>query len=114
MIEAVCDCRAVAIPEEPEEVNDCQCAWCQRLGALWAYCAKGHVRFLNEPDATSIYLRGARRREFHRCKTCGLTTRWVNRDSTKLRMGVNARLLPRDVRDRARSVSGPVVSRQHA
>jgi hypothetical protein len=31
---------------------------------------------------------------------------WVNRDSTQLRMGVNARLLPRNVRDRARVFQG--------
>jgi hypothetical protein len=42
MIEAVCDCGAVRliIVEAPEEVNDCQCAWCQRLGALWAYTSR--------------------------------------------------------------------------
>lgn len=70
------------------------------LGALWAYYPKGQVRFLSEPGATTIYLRGARKLESHRCRMCGLTTHWVNRDSTLLRMGVNARLLPRNVRDR--------------
>lgn len=32
MIEAVCGCGAVrlTIDDAPEEVNDCQCAWCQR------------------------------------------------------------------------------------
>ena len=108
MIEAVCDCGAVrlTIVEAPEEVNDCQCAWCQRLGALWAYYPKDQVHFLSEPGATAIYLRGARKLEFHRCRMCGLTTHWVNRDSTQLRMGVNARLLPRNVRDRARVFQG--------
>jgi len=108
MIEAVCDCGAVrlTIVEAPEEVNDCQCAWCQRLGALWAYYPTDQVCFLSEPDATAIYLRGARKLEFHRCRMCGLTTRWVNRDPTQLRMGVNARLLPRNVRDRARVFQG--------
>jgi hypothetical protein len=39
MIEAVCDCGAVRleVATAPEKVNDCQCNWCQRLGALWSY-----------------------------------------------------------------------------
>ena len=106
MIEAVCDCGAVRleIAEPPAEVNDCQCAWCQRLGALWAYYPKDQVRLVNAPDATAIYQRAARRLEFHRCKVCGLTSHWVNPKGP--RMGVNARLMPREVRKRARVVQG--------
>lgn len=108
MIEAVCDCGAVRLEaaEAPETVNDCQCSWCQRLGALWAYYTKDQVRLVSEPEATSIYLRGPRRLEFHSCKVCGLTTHWVGVDKTQRRMGVNARLMPRDVRARARVVQG--------
>jgi hypothetical protein len=108
MIEAVCDCGAVRleIAEAPEKVNDCQCSWCQRLGALWAYYTRDQVRLVSEPEATSIYLRASRWLEFHRCKVCGLTSHWVAVDQTKRRMGVNARLMPRDVRERARVVQG--------
>jgi hypothetical protein len=108
MIETVCDCGAVRleVAEAPEQVNDCQCAWCQRLGALWAYYRKDQVRLVCEPGATSIYMRGPRRLEFHRCKVCGLTTHWAQVDQTRPRMGVNARLMPRDVRARARVVRG--------
>jgi len=68
VIEAVCDCGAVRlqVSKAPEEVNDCQCSWCQRLGALWAYYMKDEVRLVCEPDATSIYLRGPRGLEFDR------------------------------------------------
>jgi hypothetical protein len=106
VIEAVCDCGAVRleVADAPEEVNDCQCSWCQRLGALWAYYPKDKVRLVCEPGSTSIYLRGSRRLEFHRCKVCGLTTHWVGQ--TRPRMGVNARLMARDVRDRARPYQG--------
>ena len=108
MIEAVWDCGAVrlTIAEAPEEVNDCQCVWCQRLGAPWAYYPKGQVRFLSERGATAVYLRGARKLEFHRCRICGLATHWVSGNSTQSRMGVNARLLPRNVRNRARVFQG--------
>lgn len=108
MIEAVCDCGAVRleIAEAPTEVNECQCLWCQRLGALWAYYMKEQVRFVSDPEATSVYLRGAKRLEFHRCKVCGLTTHWVNVDATRPRMGVNSRLMPREVRAQTRTFQG--------
>jgi hypothetical protein len=109
MIEAVCDCGAVRleVAVAPETVNDCQCAWCQRLGALWAYYPTDQVRLVCEPGATSIYLRASRRLEFHSCKVCGLTTHWVAAaDRPARRMGVNARLMPRDVRKRAQVVQG--------
>lgn len=102
MIDAVCDCGAVRleIAEAPAELNDCQCDWCQRLGALWAYYPKDQVRLVCEPGTTEVYSRASRRLAFHRCKVCGLTSHWVS--ETRPRMGVNARLMPRDVRDRAR------------
>jgi hypothetical protein len=105
MTEARCDCGAVVLElaADPAEINDCQCSWCQRLGALWAYYPTDQVRVLPGPEATSVYLRGARRLEFHRCKVCGLTTHWVNVDSTNgKKMGVNARLMPAEARSSAR------------
>jgi hypothetical protein len=108
MIEAVCDCGAVRleIAAAPDEVNDCQCDWCQRLGSLWAYYPKDQVRLVCEPGATEIYQRASRRLEFHRCKVCGLTTHWAPVDPTRPTIGVNARLMPREVRARARVVQG--------
>jgi hypothetical protein len=108
MIEAICDCGAVRleVAHIPAEVNDCQCPWCQRLGSLWAYYPKDQVRIVSNPDSTAIYLRAQRRLEFHRCKVCGLTTHWINTDQTKPTMGVNARLMPPDVRTRARVIQG--------
>jgi hypothetical protein len=104
----VCDCGAVRleIAEPPEELNDCQCDWCQRLGALWAYYPKDKVRLVCEPGAAEVYSRASRRLAFHRCKVCGLTSHWTSLDETRPRMGVNARLMPRDVRDRIRVFQG--------
>jgi hypothetical protein len=67
---------------------------------------KNAVHLVCEPDATSIYLPGPRGLEFHRCKVCGLTTHWVNVDRMRPRMGVNARLMPREVRAKARVAQG--------
>ena len=49
MTEARCDCGAVLleVAEDPAEINDCQCSWCQRLGALWAYYPTDQVRILS-------------------------------------------------------------------
>ena len=105
MIEAVCDCGAVRleISRPPEKVNDCQCSWCQRLGALWAYYPRDEVRVL-DPGATEVYQRAARRLEFHRCKVCGLTSHWVSVVPSVTWMGVNSRLMPREVRAQAKVV----------
>jgi hypothetical protein len=108
MIEATCDCGVVRmeIAEAPVEVNDCQCDWCQRLGALWAYYPRDRVRIISGLEATSIYERGACRLEFHRCSVCGLTAYWLPKDPMRRRIGVNARLMPREVRAGARMVQG--------
>jgi hypothetical protein len=108
LIEAACDCGAVRleIDEAPTQLNDCPCDWCQRLGALWAYYPKEKVRLVSEAGATSTYQRAARRLAFHRCDVCGLTTHWSHVDPTRPNMGVNARLMPRDVRAAARVLHG--------
>jgi hypothetical protein len=108
MTEARCDCGAVVleVTDDPAEINDCQCSWCQRLGAFWAYYSRDQVRILSRPDATSVYQRAARRLEFYRCKVCGLTTHWVNVDPNQEKMGVNARLMPVEVRSSARLFRG--------
>lgn len=68
------------------------------VGALGAYYRTDQVRVLSGPDSTSVYLRAARRLEFHRCKVCNLTTRWVNVDLTNGKRGVNARLITPEAR----------------
>ena len=104
MTEAICDCGAVRlqVTEDPTEINDCHCSWCQRLGALWAYYEKDQVRILCAPDATSVYMRAAHEIEFHRCKVCGLTTHWLPVDPERSLMGVNTRMMPTEVRARAK------------
>lgn len=108
MIEATCDCGAVRleVADAPAQLNDCPCTWCQRLGALWAYYQKDQVRVISGQEMTSIYQRGSRQLLFHRCRTCGLTLYWTNSNPERQMIGVNARLMPRGVRDRARVVQG--------
>lgn len=92
MINASCDCGAVKleIAEPPEDITDCNCSICRKLGTLWAYY---HPDKIKRSGETSIYIRGDRMLEFHRCKTCGCTIFWEGIDKTEDRMGINARLI---------------------
>ena len=99
MIAASCLCGAVhlEIAEAPQRLTDCNCSACRRLGALWAYYRPDQVTLVGAADATVAYSRGERLLEFHHCRICGCTTHWESTDKNNAdRMGVNARLLPRE------------------
>jgi hypothetical protein len=96
-IEGSCHCGAVHIrvASMPTKLNDCQCEHCQKRGALWAYYGLDQVDITGP---TSVYIWGDRDIEFHFCATCGMTTHWWPLDPTRHpRMGLNARVLGRDV-----------------
>jgi hypothetical protein len=113
MIEAACHCGAVRIdvPSAPEQLTDCNCSICRRLGVLWAYYdpAQVTIRGLN---ATTAYVRQDQpdvgHLAFHHCRTCGSPTHWSSLNSDSDRMGVNARLMAPDVlaRTRVRRLDG--------
>jgi hypothetical protein len=95
MIEASCHCGAVKfeIAHEPEDVGDCNCSICRRLGALWAYYPLADVKIIPASGATDTYMWNDRILAFHRCKICGCTTHWYPVDTSHDRMGVNARMM---------------------
>jgi hypothetical protein len=99
MIEASCHCGAVrlAVTEPPAEVTDCNCSICRRYGVLWAYYSRAQVRLSPTGGGTDAYLWGDREIEFHRCAGCGCVTHWSSVDEARDRMGVNARLMAREV-----------------
>jgi hypothetical protein len=103
MPELTCHCGAVRITVDtpPAEVTDCNCSICRRYGVLWAYYVRQqvHVPFLS---ATDTYRWGRKAIDFHRCKTCGCITHWTLVDTTRDRMGVNARLFEPAVLAQAR------------
>jgi hypothetical protein len=102
MIEATCHCGAVRIAAAaaPEDVNDCNCSICRRLGTLWAYYETGDV---NVSGATDTYRWGDEMIDFHRCRICGCTTHWANAHlGGPDRLGVNARLMAPEVLAAAR------------
>jgi hypothetical protein len=83
-------------------VNDCNCSICRRYGVLWAYYSPVHVRIVAAKGATSCYLWGDKAIEFHRCQNCGCVTHWAAVDQQADRMGVNARLMAREILAAAR------------
>jgi hypothetical protein len=92
-----CHCGVVQIRISgplPDDLNDCQCEHCQKRGALWAYYDAGQVSITG---VTSSYEWGDRELTFHFCSNCGMTTHWSAIDTTYGRLGVNARVLGRDV-----------------
>ena len=80
MIESSCVCGAVrlAITRAPDELVDCNCSICRRYGALWAYYPLKDV--IVPGGLTDTFMRGPKKIEFHRCKTCGCVTHWSPTD----------------------------------
>ena len=83
-----CDCGAVelTVTADPAEINDCHVHGVSG-GRTGAYYRTNRWSCPLDRDSTSVYLRAARRLEFHRCKVCNLTTRWVNIDRAKRKEG---------------------------
>lgn len=94
MIEATCHCGAVRLlaPRAPEQVTECNCSICRRLGARWAYYERAEVT-LNRPGSSRPYVWGDRMVAFHRCRTCGCVTHCLSLDAARPRMAVNARMM---------------------
>lgn len=101
MIEASCHCGAVHMHVEtaPDTVTECNCSICSRTGGLWAYYKPSEVRVEGETD---VYIWGDKSLRLHRCKICGNVTHWSPIDPALERMGVNTRLMPREIWTAAR------------
>ena len=115
MIAASCHCGAVRLELDtpPSEVTQCNCSICHRYGVLWAYCSPREVRVLLRDAPSDTYMWDDREIVFHRCRTCGCVSHWSAVDPAHDRMGVNARLLPRDTLAgiRVRHLDGAVTER---
>lgn len=92
MIRGACHCGAVRfeLADEPQSLTRCNCSYCRRTGALWAYADKSRITLSFEPGATLRYIWGDRTLAFHSCGTCGCTTHWESLGPQKnSRMAVN-------------------------
>lgn len=93
-IVATCHCGKVSITlaAPPTTITHCNCNLCRRYGVLWAYYGKAEVIVSPLAD-THTYAWNGRNVDFHRCADCGCVTHWWPRNTSRDRVGINARLL---------------------
>lgn len=101
---ASCHCGAItlSLATRPAEVTECNCSLCRSYGVIWYYCDADQVTISPDPPPSDSYAWNGHHVDFHRCRTCGCVTHWLPRDHSRSDRGVNARLLPPDVRAAAK------------
>lgn len=72
---ATCHCGAsrIELPRAPTAATKCNCTFCARTGAIWAYFAPGELIFLAQQD-DATYKVADSLNEHHFCSTCGMHT----------------------------------------
>jgi hypothetical protein len=94
MLSTTCHCGAIhiEIPRRPQQLTNCNCSICRRIGALWAYYKVSEVRVTGYPENTAEYVWGDKTLRIVRCRDCGCVTHWEPlQPKADSRMGVNAR-----------------------
>jgi hypothetical protein len=83
----------------PQELAACNCTFCAKRGALWAYYTPAQFRLTTAPERVSTYQWGSYTVRHHHCAICGCGTfsespDWSTGkpDFDNPRIGVNARL----------------------
>lgn len=72
---ASCHCGGtrIALPHIPDTANSCNCSFCQRTGAVWAYFHEGELDFL-ALDGDKVYSASDGVNQHHFCSHCGIHT----------------------------------------
>lgn len=89
-----CHCGAVRFTAPtPEQITRCNCTYCDRVGALWAYCPPEAFALLSDPAALLTY--APTEGEHYSCGTCGMVTHgrspdYQNKEVEKI--GYNVRM----------------------
>ena len=71
---ATCHCGAtkIALPQHPSEAKTCNCSYCARTGAVWAYYKPGELTFISTESETIYAPSGLN--DHHFCSKCGMQT----------------------------------------
>lgn len=93
-----CLCRRVSveIAETPAYIHICNCTFCRRLGAAWAYyrsdqvTISGKTTAYSRDDIDEVWLAG------HFCPICGTTTHYEVIHPSDEGIAVNSRLFDQD------------------
>lgn len=72
---ASCHCGGtrIELPRQPTEAKTCNCTYCARTGAVWAYYKPGELTFLSREDERS-YSTAPEIHQHHFCGRCGMQT----------------------------------------
>jgi hypothetical protein len=70
---ASCHCGAtrIELPDHPSEAGSCNCSYCSRAGAVWAYYRPGELRFLSR-EGERMYSTSPEMHQHYFCGTCGM------------------------------------------
>lgn len=91
-LQGSCHCGRVRFEAPlPEQMTRCNCTYCDRVGALWAYCPPEEFTLLSDPDALLTY--APTDGSHFSCSTCGMVTHgrspdYENRDVEKMSYNV--------------------------
>jgi hypothetical protein len=71
---ASCHCGAtrISLPSHPTEAKSCNCSYCTRTGAVWAYYRPGELVFLSQDREADYAPSGMNHHHF--CLHCGMQT----------------------------------------
>lgn len=72
---ASCHCGAtrITLPRLPTEAKTCNCSFCARTGAVWAYFEEGELD-VAVSDTDTIYSASGGMNQHHFCNRCGIHT----------------------------------------
>ena len=72
---ASCHCGAtkIQLPHAPRTAKECNCSFCGRLGAIWAYFGPGEITLLSQEDQRTYSASDGMNRH-HFCGRCGMHT----------------------------------------
>ncbi|MFC3077447.1 GFA family protein [Phenylobacterium terrae] len=72
---ASCHCGAtkIELPRQPASAKACNCSFCARTGAVWAYFRPGEFKLLSDAEARTYSASDGLNRH-HFCGRCGMHT----------------------------------------
>lgn len=75
MIDGSCHCGAIQWrAPAPEKLSTCNCSYCDRVGAEWAYTTPEQFTLRTAPEALSVYQFGTYTGIHYHCANCGCAT----------------------------------------
>jgi hypothetical protein len=71
---AACHCghTRIELPAQPTHAKSCNCTYCARTGAVWAYYKPGELTFLSREGEATYAPSGMNHHHF--CANCGMQT----------------------------------------